>query len=155
RNSAALTVSALCSLLLFRVSGRAQHPAFTYEVSASAGDRVVGGGRFLRGSASSGDIAGTRALNNRGEILVVGDVSGDCQSGMYLLWAGRFSPLGDYHWNPSPLGPFAALRTGSINDSGQALVVGRAGPANQVVGALFLSVGGKLTKIAAEGDTTP
>ena len=154
-NAATFTVATLCQLLLFAAPAAAQRDSFTIEASATPGDRVVGGGRFLRREGGSGEIAGTRALNNRGEVVIVGDVSGDCETGMYLISGGRISPLGDYHCNPSPIGPFISLRTGSINDSGQVLVVGRVTSRGQPVAGLFLAAGGKLTKIVAEGDPTP
>ena len=153
--SAALMIALLTAIITFSAPAAAQSRAFTITPVATAGDRIEGGGRFLKGRGSFAYVAGPRALNNRGEVVVIGHVSGPCTYGAYLVAGGRISPLADYHCNLSPMGPFIGLNTASINENAQVLLGGRLNLGDHSAEALFISADGKLSKVIAEGDSMP
>jgi hypothetical protein len=154
--SARLQVRCACgvaALLLLPIIARSQSHAFTLSPIVTRGEPAPGGGRFFE-SGGEGFLSGDHALNDKGEVVIsaIGVPGGF--SGMYLVSGSNRVRIIDFAHG------FGGARLGflgqaSINNLGQVAL--NAGPTinNTIVDMLLLYSDGQLTKIAAEGDTSP
>jgi hypothetical protein len=143
----------LAAILLLPIIAQSQSHGFTITPILTRGEPAPGGGQFFDCDGCEAFLAGDHALNDKGEVVLLSFVA-QSSPGLFLVSNSASVRIIDiaHGFGGARLG---FLGNASINNAGQVAL--NAGPTinNTVVDMLFLYSDGQLTKIAAEGDTSP
>jgi hypothetical protein len=141
-------------IVLLPSIGAAQVGGFTIIPILTRGEPAPDSGRFFDCDQCQAFLYGDHVLNDRGEVVLFSFVPGGF-TGLYLVSSTKRSRIVDFVHGIGDGQPVGLIGNASINNAGQVAV--NAGPIvnNTVVDSLFVYDGGKLNKVASEGDKGP